>query len=119
MDVIAKGDAMSFQHRQLADGRWQQLSLMEQMAHIGGEIERALNWKAKGNLPYCRQAFERALELFDLTLDDRKNFMRLKEIARAREAVVDFFAGTNQFGSTETSWRKYFSFFAYAARRHF
>jgi hypothetical protein len=109
---------VSFQHKELAEGRWHQLSLMEQMAHIGSEVERALNWKAKGNALYCQRAFERALELFDLTLDDRKDFCQLKEIARARETVVDFFAGINQFGATETSLRKYFSCFTYAVRRH-
>ena len=42
---------------------------------------------------------------------------RLKELARAREAMVDYFYGTNEFGTTETSWRQYFLPFAYAARR--
>ena len=34
-----------------------------------------------------------------------------------REAVVDFFAGSNQFSSTENLWRRYFLAFAYASRR--
>jgi hypothetical protein len=110
---------MSYQHKQLAEGRWYQLSFVEQMAHIGSEVERSLNWRAKNNIAYCQQAFERALELIDLTLEDKKNVARLKELARLREAIADFFAGSNEFSTTESAWRKYFSFFAYAARKHF
>ncbi len=109
---------MSYQHKQLAAGRWYELSFVEQMANIGGEVERSLKWRAKNNTVYCQQAFERALELIDLTLEDTKNVNRLKELARLREAIVDFFADSNEFSTTDTSWRKYFSFFAYAARKH-
>jgi len=109
---------MSYQHKDLAAGRWDKLSFLEQMANIGSEVERALNWRAKHNVAYCQQAFERSLELIDLTLDNAKGFTRLKEIARIREAIVDYFFGTNQFMSTESSWRNYFSRFTYAARRN-
>ncbi len=110
---------MSWEHKELAEGRWKRLSFLEQMANIGSEIERALNWKAKHNYDYSQKAFERALELIDLTLDSLTSSTRLKELARVREAVVDFFAGSNQFRSTDTSWRKYFLAFTYAARRQY
>ena len=110
---------MKFQHKELAAGRWFALSFLEQMAHIGSEVGRSLNWKAKNNSVYYQQAFERALELIYLTLDDAKNRTRLKEIARMREAFVDYCAGSNQYMSTEVSWKKYFSYFAYAARRNY
>jgi len=109
---------MSCQHKGLADGRWGKLSLAEQMANIGSEVERALNWKSKDNVAYSQKAFERALELIDLTLEKTKKWPRLKEIARLREATVDYFAGTNQFRSTERLWRNYFSPFTYAARKN-
>ena len=108
---------MSYQHKGLASGRWNQMPFLEQMANIGSEVERALNWRAKRNEAYSRQAFERALELIDLTLDCLKSFSRLKETARLREALVDYFFGTNTFNSTEDSWRRYFGAFTYAARR--
>jgi len=107
---------MSYQHKDLAAGRWNNLSFVEQMANIGSEVERALNWRVKNNQAYSQQAFERALELIDLTLDSAKGFARLKEVARAREAIVDYFSGQNEFKSTEALWRKYFLCFAYAAR---
>jgi hypothetical protein len=53
-------------------------------------------------------------------LDDprhRHSVARLREIARAREVVVDFFAGSNEYGSTAASLQRYFDQFALAARR--
>ncbi|UCD54830.1 MAG: hypothetical protein JSV93_04745 [Candidatus Omnitrophota bacterium] len=110
---------MNYQHKDLATGRWNQLPFLEQMANIGSEVERALKWRAKHNTAYSQQAFERALELMDLTLDSVKGFTRLKELTRLREALVDYFFGTNQFMSTEESWRKYFSNFTYAVRKNY
>ncbi|MCX5752824.1 MAG: hypothetical protein NTW97_04150 [Candidatus Krumholzibacteria bacterium] len=109
---------MSYQHRDLAAGRWKEMPLLEQMANIAGEVERALNWRAKNNVEYTRKAFERALELVDLTLEYPRRRSHLKEIARLREALVDYFYGTNEFKSTDASLRKYFSHFTYAARRN-
>lgn len=109
---------MSYQHRNLAAGRWKELPLFERMANIGGEVERALVWQAKNNAEYSQKAFERALELIDLTLQYSQTRSHLKEVARLREALVDYFCGTNEFKSTESSWRKYFSQFTYAARRN-
>ncbi len=110
---------MILQHKALAARRWSELPLMEQMANIGSEVERALNWQAKHHADYSRRAYERALELLDLSLDCATSFARLKELARVREAVVDYFSGTNQYLSTEGSWRKYFLHFTYAARRNY
>jgi len=108
---------MSYQHKDLAAGRWSELPFLEQMANIASEVGRALKWKAKNNDVYCKQAYERALELIDLTLDSAKGFPCLKEVARMREALVDFFIGSNQFNSTEESWQAYLSSFTFAARR--
>jgi len=110
---------MSVQHKELAAGRWKQMPFLEQMANIGSEVERAMNWRAKHNDEYSRQAFERALELTDLTLEGVSEFPRIKELARLREALVDYFFGQNQFKSSDDLWRRYFSSFTYAARRNF
>ena len=83
---------MNYQHKDLAMGRWSQLSFVEQMANIGSEVERALNWRAKNNPDYAWLAFERSLELIDLTLGSLKGLARLKEVARIREVFVDYFA---------------------------
>jgi len=110
---------INYQHQELALGRWKELPLIEQMANIGSEVSRALNWQAKGKKDYCEKAASRALELIDLSLEALETFPRLKEMARLREAVVDYFYGSNQFASSEILWRKYFDRFNYAARRNF
>ena len=107
-------------HRDLAAGRWWTLSLAEQLGNVGSEIGRASRWLSRSP-ETARHAFYRALELIDLTLADprvRASRPRLREIARAREVVVDFFAGNNDYGSTAESLQKYFDQFAAAARRH-
>jgi hypothetical protein len=105
----------SVQHPSLAAGRWQTLSLLEQLANIGSEVERALNWLSKNNSEYSRMAFARALELLELTIADPRHRHRLKEITRLREALLDFFVGDNEFQSTDKSWRSYFYCYAYAS----
>lgn len=99
---------MNFQHKNLAEGRWQKFSLMEQMANIGSEVARALNRKDKD------MAFERALELLDLTMGDPKNKKRIMEVARVRELLCDYFLGRNIYSSTEQIWKDYFYSFGYA-----
>ncbi len=106
------------QHRDLAAGRWWELSLFEQLGNIGSEISRAVKWSGR-NDELARGAFERALELFDLTLDDprhRQSAARLRELARAREVVVDYFDGANEYHSTASNLQKYFDEFALATR---
>ncbi len=103
------------QHETLAAGRWQAFSLVEQLANVGSEVERALNWLEKRNPDYSRLAFLRALELLNLTIDDPRHQNRLRELTRLREALLDFFLGDNAFRSSEKSWRSYFFGFAYAA----
>lgn len=104
------------QHIDLNQERWFRLSLVEQMANIGSETERAVKWRDKQNLEYADIANKRALELFDLSLADRKYTTQLKEIARARELWLDFFVGNNQYNQTANQWHKYFSGFNWAAR---
>ncbi|MFH0876655.1 MAG: hypothetical protein V1863_00340 [Candidatus Omnitrophota bacterium] len=107
---------MSYQHQELAKGRWFEFSLVEQLANVGSEVERTINWRNKGNHQYSRLAFERALELLSLTIDDPKNKARLKEPTRLYELLVDYFAGDNLYASSDKLWRNYFLAFAYAAR---
>ena len=108
---------MNVQHKELALGRWGQLSVCEQMANIGSEVIRALNWRRKGNQDMSLKASARALELLDFSLDSTKSGSRLKEFARLREAVVDYFYGSNQFSSSHELWCRYFNHFNYLARK--
>ena len=94
---------MTIQHKTLSSGRWEGFSLVEQLANVGSEVERAINWKNKGRADYCANAFGRALE-------------RLREIMRVRELLADYFSGPNTFSSSDHSWSKYFLAFALAAK---
>lgn len=105
-------------HHNLSEEVWHNFTIEEQMANIGSEVIRAINWKRKGNEEYARAANIRALELFDLTLSDSRHKSALKEIARARELWVDFFLGENQYNQTNSIWEKYFYYFTYAAQNN-
>ena len=105
---------MNHIHKNLAEGRWNVISFTEQMANIGAEIGRTINWKKKDE-KISRLAFERGLELLDLTITDPKNTGKLKELCRLREVLADYFMGDNEYGSTEKNWDSYFYFFNAAA----
>ncbi len=106
---------MLIHHKGLKPERWYRFSLMEQLANIGSDVLRAIRWKNKGSLEDSKLAFERSLELFYLTVSDPKNRKRLKEICRAREAWIDFFAFDNEYQTTDNFWQNYFNDFNYAA----
>ena len=100
--------------RQFAD-KWFKFSLAEQMANIGAEIGRTINWKDKDK-KMSKASFERGLELLDLTIEDPKNKKRLKELLRVRETLADYFYFDNVYGSSDEKWNDYFYAFNYAAR---
>lgn len=106
---------MQIQHKNLAKGKWQELSLMEQMGNIGSEINRAINWKGKDQ-KFFETAIERAFELIDLTIEDLRWRGRLKEIGRARELLADALLGGKEYNSTIEDLNRYFFQFALAAR---
>jgi hypothetical protein len=105
------------QHKQLSEGRWFNLSFFEQMANIGSEVERAISWKNR-NKDFSKKAVDRALELLFLSIDDKKNMPRLKELTRVYENIGDYFYGDNVYKSNDLLWQKYFYNFAFAVRNH-
>lgn len=108
---------MSFQHRELAGVRWQQLSLVEQLANVGSEVERALSWRRRNHPENSRMALDRALELLHFTISDPRHQGRRRELTRLREVLLDDFLGGNSFGSTDGAWSRYFGWFATVARQ--
>lgn len=105
-------------HRELAGGRWQTMTLAEQLANAGADVGRAIRAKSTGNNERFDAALERALELLDLTLADRRwRGPRCREVARMREVVCDFLVGDNVYGSTPEWIEAYFMAFALASRR--
>lgn len=106
----------AFQHQELAAGRWFELSLFEQLGNVGSEVHRMARSR-ESDPERFQNAFVRALELLDLTLRDPRWRMRLKEIARAREALCDAATGGSEYGSTLEDMDRYFFHYALAARR--
>ena len=102
---------MEFQHKELAAGRWAQMSLAEQMLNIGSEVSRANRWKSKGNEDQCHRAADRALELVSLTIDAHKNHAGLKELCRLYEVMADYYYGKNTYQTDPDALQRYFDVF--------
>lgn len=104
-------------HASLAEGRWQTLSLAEQLGNIGSEVGRSLSWHHRNPERY-EGALVRGLELFDLTLaDSRWSAARRREIARAREVFLDTLDDHPAYNSTPANVERWFMAFAVKARR--
>lgn len=106
-------------HGQLANGRWAEMPLAEQMGNIGSEISRASRWKSKGNSARMTGAADRALELIDLSIswaqlekNRRGHPGALYEICRLREVVCETFYGEDRYHTTPEELVKYFDRFA-------
>lgn len=107
----------SFIHKELAAGRWFEISLAEQLGNVGSEVGRATNWIIKGNKKQSERALERAFDLLDLTIGDTRWFgVKLKELCRVREVLADTFYGDRIYGATPQSMEKYFYHYAVEAR---
>lgn len=107
---------MTLFNKNLTEERWFNLSFFEQMANMGSEVSRAIKWR-KTDPNRSNYAFESALELLDLTIEDVKNKKKstLKELCILREALVDYFCFDNIYGSSDEKWNNYFYGFNYAA----
>jgi len=105
-------------HKSLGDGRWFTFSIYEQLGNVGSEFERAARAFERGDRERFESAFERMLELLDLTIEDPKwrRGTRLRELLRLREEVCDVFHGGEVFGTSIETLKKYFLYFAIAAR---
>jgi len=108
---------MKILHKELAKGRWFELSLCEQLGNIGSEVNRALHWENKDRNNF-ESAVDRALELFDLTLKDPRWKKRLNEIARARELFCDAITGGKEYRSSLKDLDRYFFYYSLCARRN-
>ncbi len=100
------------QHKELADGRWSLMSISEQLANVGSEVSRALNWRKKNREEYFQKAFNRAMELLSLTIAAQTSLPRINEMTRLRECLLDYFYNDNSFKTSESILRKYFDHFA-------
>lgn len=109
--------AVTQQHGGLGD-RWATFSIMEQLANVGSEVERAIRAHAAGNASRFDSALARALELFDLTAaDTRWRGPRRREILRAREEFCRLFFSATPPENSIPGLQRYFLYAAIAANR--
>lgn len=101
-------------HKNLAAGRWFELTLPEQLGNIGSEYYRAS--KSKGqNLDRFKSAVERTLELCNLTISDsRWSKSQQKELSLMHEQVLATFKDDQP---SDAGLQKYFDSFAILARK--
>jgi len=99
--------------------RWNTLPLVDQLAHVGSEVDRTIRAHASGNRLRFDGALSRALELFDLTAaDERWRGARRREILRARSEFCRLFFDDSVSPDSAAGLSRYFLQFAIAARRH-
>ena len=75
---------MAIAHASLASGRWQTMPLAEQLANVGSDVARARRWQDT-DAHLCDKAFERALELLDLTIGDPRSYFYVFAVAARAE----------------------------------
>lgn len=113
-------DKVAYQHKSLAGGRWGGMAFCLQMGNLGSEVSRSLKWFDKNEKRF-RVSFERALELFDMTIDAARDDVygsrsgKLKEVCRAREEFCDYFMG-NLWGTDPEKMMRYYDEFAMLGR---
>lgn len=103
---------MNMMHSTLAHSRWFQFTLAQQFANIGSEIHRLVSSDKKHDRIRFEAAFDRALELIDLTLADPRWKTGYKEIARVREILCGLYFGQNEYDTSLETLDDYFFRFA-------
>ena len=98
-------------HREIwENGRWQEMSIFDQLANIWAEVGRSLNNLKNGNQERFDESIKRAYELLDMAMADpkRRKTPKLREICLIRELISDYFFADNQYQSTPEFFERYF-----------
>lgn len=105
-------DQLNLIHGVEAYHDWLTRPITYQMGNIGSEVSRSLKWYAKGNQSRADKAIDRALELFDFTIEaNRSKHARLTEILKAREEFCDYFFGGNSWHTDPAKMQRYYDGF--------
>ena len=75
-------------HKTLTLEHWQQFRIDKQVLMIANETNRAYHWVKKGDKKLASSSLERALELLDLTVADRRWQGRQLPLLRLREKIA-------------------------------
>ena len=104
-------------HKTLADGRWQEMTLAEQLGNIGSEVSRARSADERGNMERRNLSLERALELVALTIANESNPLRKLELQNLCEALWSV-RNNEAHGVSLSNIEEYFLPFALLARKN-
>ena len=108
---------LKYIHNDEARKNWTKMPITMQMGSIGSEVSRSLKWIEKGNKARANSAIDRALELFDFTIEaNLKNHARLTEILKAREEFCDYFFNHNSYYTDPIKMQKYYDGFVMMER---
>lgn len=104
-------------HKNLADGKWFTLSYAQQLGNIGSEYYRAIKAKQSNNDLKYDLSCDLAMELVELTLDDKRWYgtPKLKELCRMKEEVARTLFDEKQ---PDPNLQNYFDGFAVYARNN-
>ena len=108
---------MKISRKEEIEKRWRAFSLPEQMGNIGSEVGRAAKWQNRNKKAFWG-AVTRAIELFELTIADRRWGGEKIEIGRAKEVFCDAVLGGKEYNSNLGDLEKYFMQFALLANRN-
>ena len=99
------------------ESRWQSLSFYQQQGNIASELSRAITFKEQNDSERMNSSLWRLLELVDLTIDDQKNKLRLRELCRFKEVLSDWYCQTKVYAINPESLKDYCLNFAMLARK--
>ncbi len=106
-------DQMKYIHSEETRLDWPKHSIEYQMGNIGSEVSRSLKWTKRNDQKRSAAAIDRALELFDLTIEcNAKNPARLRELLIAREEFCDYFFNNNSWQTDPKRMQRYYDGFA-------
>ena len=91
----------------MTQDQWAKLTLAQQFGNIGSELTRARLWEEKNDFSQREKSFERAFDLIDLTIGDRRWIKRLAEITRFREVIADWFSRSKEYKITSSQIENY------------
>ncbi len=91
--------------------KWFSMSVEEQISNVGGEVYRAINWRARGNAERAENFSRKAKEMLQLSIEDPKNRHRIGEFFNCICELDDYFSGENYYGTTDEALKKYYDAF--------
>jgi len=97
--------------------RWQNMTFYQQMGNIASELSRAVKFNKQDDTELMNSSLWRVLELVDLTINDKRNKSRSRELCRFKEVLSDWYCHTGIYNVNPESLRNYSLNFAMLARK--